>query len=82
MDFLFVDGCRAPSLAGRGRRVPPEEKLVKRVALFVLTNLAVLLVIGTLLQLLGVQGILDEHGVGIDVPSLLLLSLVVGMGGS
>jgi heat shock protein HtpX len=62
--------------------VPPEEKLVKRVALFVLTNLAVLLVIGTLLQLLGVQGILDEHGVGIDVPSLLLLSLVVGMGGS
>jgi heat shock protein HtpX len=55
---------------------------VKRIALFVVTNLAVLLVIGTLLHLLGVQGMLDERGVGIDVPSLLLLSLVIGMGGS
>jgi heat shock protein HtpX len=55
---------------------------VKRIALFVVTNLAVLLVIGTLLHLLGVQSILDERGVGVDVPALLLLSLVIGMGGS
>jgi heat shock protein HtpX len=55
---------------------------VKRIALFFVTNLAVLVVIGTLLHLLGVQGMLDERGVGIDVPSLLLLSLVIGMGGS
>jgi heat shock protein HtpX len=55
---------------------------MKRIALFVATNLAVLLAIGVVLQLLGVQGMLDERGVGIDVPALLLLSLVVGMGGS
>ena len=55
---------------------------MKRIALFVVTNLAVLVVIGTLLHLLGVDGMLDARGVGIDVPSLLLLSLVIGMGGS
>jgi heat shock protein HtpX len=55
---------------------------VKRIALFVVTNLAVLIAVATLLQLLGVQGMLDERGVGVDVPSLLLLSLVIGVGGS
>jgi len=55
---------------------------MKRVALFVATNLAVLIVVGAVLHLLGVQGMLDERGVGIDLPSLLLISLVFGMGGS
>jgi heat shock protein HtpX len=55
---------------------------MKRVVLFVATNLAVLAVLAAVLQGLGVQGMLDERGVGIDVPSLLLLALVFGMGGS
>jgi heat shock protein HtpX len=55
---------------------------MRRVFLFIVTNLAVLLVVGVLLHALGVQGMLDERGVGIDVPALLLISLVFGMGGS
>ena len=55
---------------------------MKRIALFAATNLAILVVVGLLLHVFGVQGILDERGLGIDVPALLLFSLVVGMGGS
>jgi heat shock protein HtpX len=55
---------------------------MKRVVLFVATNLAVLAVLTAVLHGLGVQGMLDERAVGIDVPSLLLLALVFGMGGS
>jgi heat shock protein HtpX len=55
---------------------------MKRVVLFVATNLAVLAVLAAVLHGLGVRGMLDERGAGIDVPSLLLLALVFGMGGS
>lgn len=55
---------------------------MKRIGLFIVTNLAVMLVLGGVLQLLGVERILDERGVGLDLRSLLILSLVFGMGGS
>jgi heat shock protein HtpX len=55
---------------------------MKRITLFVLTNLAVLAVVAAVLHALGVQGMLDERGAGIGVPSLLVISLVFGMGGS
>ena len=55
---------------------------MKRIALFVVTNLAVLAVLSLGLSLLGVEGVLDEHGVGLSLPSLLAVSLVFGMGGS
>ncbi|MDX1496461.1 MAG: protease HtpX [Salinisphaeraceae bacterium] len=55
---------------------------MKRVLLFVGTNIAILLVLGIVLQLLGVDRILDEQGVGINFEALLILSAVLGMGGS
>ena len=55
---------------------------MKRIGLFIVTNLAVMLVLGGVLQLLGVERLLDERGVGLDLRSLLILSLVFGMGGS
>ena len=55
---------------------------MKRIGLFIVTNLAVMLVLGGVLQLLGVERILDERGVGLELRSLLILSLVFGMGGS
>jgi len=55
---------------------------VKRVALFLITNLAVLVVLGIVLRLVGFEGILDAQGVGLDYRSLLLFALVIGMGGS
>jgi heat shock protein HtpX len=56
--------------------------MFKRIALFIATNLAVILVLSIVLRLLGVDSILDEQQVGIDYQSLLILSAVIGFGGS
>lgn len=56
--------------------------MIKRVALFIATNLAVILVLSIVLRLLGVDSILDEKQVGIDYKALLILSAVIGFGGS
>jgi heat shock protein HtpX len=56
--------------------------MFKRVALFIATNLAVILVLSIVLRLLGVDSIIDEQQVGIDYESLLILSAVIGFGGS
>ena len=56
--------------------------MLKRVVLFVATNLAVILVLSVVLRLLGVDRILDESGAGLNYEALLILSLVVGFGGS
>ena len=56
--------------------------MLKRVALFLATNLAVILVLSVVLRLLGVDRILDESGSGLDYQALLVLSLVIGFGGS
>jgi heat shock protein HtpX len=55
---------------------------MKRVFLFVATNIAVLVVLSIALNLLGVDSILDEQGVGLNVGNLLVFSAVFGMGGS
>ncbi len=56
--------------------------MIKRVALFIATNLAVILVLSIVLRLLGVDSILDERQIGINYEALLILSLVIGFGGS
>ncbi len=54
---------------------------MKRIFLFVLTNLAVLFVINITLRILGVDRILNQSG-AIDFNALLLMSLVIGFSGS
>lgn len=56
--------------------------MLKRVLLFVGTNIAVVLVLSVILGLLGFSGILDEQHLGIDFGALLVLALVIGFGGS
>jgi heat shock protein HtpX len=56
--------------------------MFKRIALFLATNLAIVLVLSIVLRLLGVDSVLDERNVGIDYEALLVLSLVIGFGGS
>jgi len=56
--------------------------MLKRAALFIATNLAVIFVLSIVLRLLGVDRILDESGSGINYEALLVLSLVIGFGGS
>ncbi len=55
---------------------------MKRVLLFLATNIAVILVLSVVLQLVGFEGFLDEQGVEMNLPSMLLFAAVFGMGGS
>lgn len=55
---------------------------MKRVLLFLATNIAVLLVLSIALKLFGFQGFLAENGVDLALPQLLLFAAVFGFGGS
>jgi len=55
---------------------------MKRVFLFLVTNIAILAVLFVVLSLLGVTGILDEQRIGIDYYNLLIFAAVLGFGGS
>jgi len=55
---------------------------MKRILLFVATNVAILLVLSVTLRLLGVDRILNEQGTGLDLTNLLVFSAVVGFAGS
>ena len=55
---------------------------MKRVLLFLATNLAIIVVLSISLRLLGVERILDEQGIGLDLNSLLIFAAVFGFGGS
>jgi heat shock protein HtpX len=55
---------------------------MKRVFLLVATNMAILVVLSISLRLLGVDRILDEQGVGLDINALLIFSAVLGFAGS
>jgi len=55
---------------------------MKRIVLFLATNLAIIVVLSITLRLLGVERILDEQGVGLDINSLLIFAAVFGFGGS
>ncbi|OGT22131.1 MAG: zinc metalloprotease HtpX [Gammaproteobacteria bacterium RBG_16_57_12] len=55
---------------------------MKRVFLFLITNLAIVFVLNITLRLLGVDRILDEQGAGLNLNSLLIFAAVFGFGGS
>ena len=55
---------------------------MKRVFLFLATNLAIIVVLSITLRLLGFERILDEQGAGLNMNSLLLFAAVFGFGGS
>jgi heat shock protein HtpX len=53
-----------------------------RILLFLATNAAVLVLISIVFQLFGIEGILAENGVDLNLQALLVLSAVIGFGGS
>jgi len=55
---------------------------MKRILLFLVTNIAVLIVLSIVLRLLGVDRILDESGIGLNYWNLLVFAAVFGFGGS
>ncbi len=53
-----------------------------RIALFLLTNLAVIVVISVIFSIFGIGNVLDEQGIDLDLQSLLVYSAVIGFTGS
>jgi len=53
-----------------------------RIALFLATNAAVLVLISIVFQVFGIGGILDSNGVDLNLNALLVMSAVIGFGGS
>ena len=53
-----------------------------RIALFLGTNFAILLILSVSMSILGIEGVLDEQGVGLDLNSLLIMSSIIGFSGS
>lgn len=55
---------------------------MKRIFLFIMTNIAIMVVLSITLRLLGVDSILAENGSDLDIQALVILSGVIGFGGS
>jgi len=55
---------------------------MKRIMLFILTNIAIMVVLSITLRLLGVDSILAENGSDLNVQALVIFSGVIGFGGS
>ena len=71
---LTFEVCTWPSLGGEFKF------LMKSIILFVLTNLAVVLVLGVVASLLGVNRFLTSNG--LDLTALLGFALIMGFGGA
>ncbi len=55
---------------------------MKRVFLFLATNIAIMVVLSITLRLFGFEGILDERGVDLNMNALVIFAGIFGMGGS
>ena len=53
-----------------------------RIALFLATNAAILVLISIVFKVFGFEGILAENGVDLNLQALLVMSAVIGFGGS
>ncbi len=53
-----------------------------RVLLFLATNIAVLAVLNISMRILGIDSLLDEQGVGLDIQSLTIYAAIIGFSGS
>ncbi len=55
---------------------------MKRIFLFLATNIAILIVLSATMSLLGFDSLMDEQGVDLDMNALLVFSALLGFGGS
>ena len=53
-----------------------------RIGLFLATNAAVLVLISIIFQIFGIEGLLDDNGIDLNLNALLVMSAVIGFGGS
>jgi heat shock protein HtpX len=55
---------------------------MKRIILFIMTNIAIMIVLSITLRLLGVDSLLAENGSDLNIQALVMFSGVIGFGGS
>ena len=55
---------------------------MKRIFLFLLTNIAIMFVLSITLRILGVDSILAENGSDLNIGALVIFSGVIGFGGA
>ena len=55
---------------------------MKRIMLYLATNIAVLAVLSVTMRLLGIDSLLDEQGAGLNMTSLLIFAGIIGFSGS
>ena len=55
---------------------------MSRILLFLATNIAVLAVLNISMRILGIESLLDEQGVGLDIQSLTIYAAIIGFSGS
>ena len=55
---------------------------MKRISLFLITNIAILVVIAVVFMVFGIGNVLDEQGRDLDLSALLVFSAVIGFTGS
>jgi len=55
---------------------------MSRIFLFLATNMAVMALIGIVFQLFGIQGLLAQNGVDLNLTAVMIMSMVVGFSGS
>ena len=55
---------------------------MKRIILFIMTNIAIMIVLSITLRLLGVDSLLAENGSDLNIQALVIFSGVIGFGGS
>lgn len=53
-----------------------------RILLFLATNVAIMVVIAVMFQLLGIEGVLESNGVDLNLQALLVMSAIIGFSGS
>ena len=53
-----------------------------RIALFLGTNIAILVVLSLTMSLFGIDGVLQDNGVDLDLNSLLFISAIIGFASS
>jgi heat shock protein HtpX len=56
--------------------------MMMRIFLFLATNVAIMVVISIVFNLLGLSGVLDAQGIDLDLNALLVMSALIGMTGS
>ena len=54
---------------------------MNRIVLFIGTNIAILVVLSLVMQLLGIESLLNEQGTQLDLRSLLIFSAVIALCG-